>query len=142
VAGDAAEDGLIGIKDGRRRAVADEAMRGPVILLSLLCLAGAAHAQERAERARGEVLVQRHCALCHSVGTSGTSPNAAAPAFRELHRRYSIENLSEALAEGMLVGHPAMPEFEFQPQDIRAIVSYLKSIQTHQDAALPSHLAP
>lgn len=61
----------------------------------------------------------------------------AAPAFRELHRRYSIENLAEALAEGMLVGHPAMPEFEFRPKDVRAIIAYLKSVQTRDDAVLP-----
>ena len=117
-------------------------MRTVLVLVASLFLATTATAQERADRDRGQILVQRFCAACHAVGATGASPNAAAPAFRELHRRYNIENLAEALAEGMLVGHPAMPEFEFQPQDVRAIVAYLKSIQTHQDATLPSRLAP
>lgn len=111
-------------------------MRGLPILLAALVVAAPAAAQDKAERDRGAVLVQRYCASCHAVGTDGQSPNAAAPPFRELHRRYSIDALSEALAEGMLVGHPAMPEFEFQPDDIKAIVAYLKSIQTHQQARL------
>jgi len=73
------------------------------------------------------------------VGAKGDSPNPAAPPMRELHRRYSIDNLAEALAEGMLTGHPAMPEFEFPPNDVKAIIVYLKSIQTGQQAALRVH---
>jgi mono/diheme cytochrome c family protein len=111
-------------------------MRGPLILFALFALAGPAAAQDQAQRDHGAALTQRFCAGCHAIGRNGKSPNPAAPPFRELHRRYSIDNLAEALAEGMLVGHPAMPEFQFQPQDIRAIISYLKSIQTDQQARL------
>jgi cytochrome c len=128
---------LIGIKAGLTHMGAACAMRVAIALLAAFSLATAASAQERAQRQRGEILVHRYCAGCHAVEPTGDSPNAAAPPFRELHRRYSIDNLAEALAEGMLVGHPAMPEFEFQPNDIQAIVSYLKSIQTHQQATLP-----
>jgi len=117
-------------------------MRAALALLAALSLATAANAQERALRERGEVLVQRYCAGCHAVEPTGDSPNAAAPPFRELHRRYSIDNLAAALAEGMLVGHPAMPEFDFQANDIQSIVSYLKSIQTHQQATLPAPVGP
>lgn len=107
-------------------------MRGFAITFTVLAMASAAQAQERADRQRGATLSQRYCAGCHAVGLTGDSPNPAAPPFRELHRRYSIDNLAEALAEGMLVGHPAMPEFQFQPDDVRAIVAYLKSVQTNQ----------
>ena len=57
------------------------------------------------------------------------APIAAAPAFRTLSRRYPIEGLAEALGEGLSVGHPDMPEFVFEPDDIGAILDYLKSIQ-------------
>jgi mono/diheme cytochrome c family protein len=117
-------------------------MRKFLIVIGLLALATSAAAQESGARPRGAVLVQRFCAGCHAVGARGASPNPAAPAFRELHRRYSIESLAEALAEGMLVGHPAMPEFDFDPEDVKAIVTYLKSIQTNQDASLPHRPAP
>jgi hypothetical protein len=36
------------------------------------------------------------------------------------------------LAEGLLTGHPMMPEFRFPPEDGKAIIRYLKSIQTRQ----------
>ncbi len=59
---------------------------------------------------------------------------AAAPPFRELHRRYEPEQLSEALAEGILTGHPAMPQFEFSAPDVQSVILYLDSIQTRQGA--------
>lgn len=94
-------------------------------------LAGPAAAQTPSpSQARGEDLVQRHCGRCHATGWSGKSAEPAAPPFRELHRRYDPDQLGEALAEGLLTGHPMMPEFRFQPDDVRAIVDYLKSIQT------------
>lgn len=111
-------------------------MRAALLAFALLAAAPAASAQTRAQLERGEALVERNCAACHAVGVKGDSPDPAAPPFRELHRRYSIDNLAEALSEGMLTGHPAMPEFEFPPNDVRAIIAYLKSIQTNQRAAL------
>lgn len=116
-------------------------MRRLLVALGFAAIATAASAQNRAMLERGEALVQRNCAACHAVGVKGDSPDPAAPPFRELHRRYSIDNLAEALAEGMLTGHPAMPEFQFPPNDVRAIIAYLKSIQTNQSAALPAPLA-
>jgi hypothetical protein len=46
-----------------------------------------------------------------------------------LGKRCRIEFLEEALGEGIISGHPDMPEFEFAPADVGAIVAYLKSIQ-------------
>lgn len=99
-------------------------------------LAAAPAARAEPDLARGHALVERNCGVCHAVGRADTSANPAAPAFRELHRRYPVENLAEALAEGILTGHPQMPEFAFPPDDVSAIIAYLKSIQTHQGAAL------
>jgi cytochrome c len=78
---------------------------------------------------RGEFLLVTNCARCHAVGRSGTSPHPAAPHFRTLSRRYKIEGLAEALAEGLSTGHPDMPEFVFAPEDVGAIIKYLQSIQ-------------
>jgi mono/diheme cytochrome c family protein len=78
---------------------------------------------------RGELLVTRNCARCHAVGRTGVSPHPAAPPFRALSRKYKIEGLAEALAEGLSTGHPDMPEFVFAPKDVGAIIDYLKSIQ-------------
>jgi cytochrome c len=78
---------------------------------------------------RGEALLERDCARCHAVGLTGTSPHKGAPAFRTLSKRYPIESLEEALAEGIVSGHPDMPEFQYDPGDVGAIIAYLKSIQ-------------
>jgi mono/diheme cytochrome c family protein len=87
-----------------------------------------AHAQ-RSPETRGEDLVSRHCAMCHAIGRSGTSPDSKAPPFRMLGQRVPLESLQEPLGRGLLSGHPEMPEFAFPQQDIGAILRYLRSIQ-------------
>ena len=78
----------------------------------------------------GEELAVRHCGLCHAVGTDGVSPNPRAPAFRYLSKKYPLDNLQEALAEGIMVGHdgPEMPEFAFEPKQIDALIDHMKRI--------------
>lgn len=107
-------------------------MRGALAFAALA--AGPALAED-AQAAQGHEIVQRNCGMCHAVGRADASPNTAAPAFRDLHKRYPIDNLAEALAEGILTGHPQMPEFAFPPEQVSAIISYLKSIQTEQGAS-------
>jgi len=81
------------------------------------------------DRKRGEELLTRSCGSCHAVGVSGESPQKKAPPFRTLGQRYPIESLEEALGEGIMSGHPDMPEFKFDAPDVGAIIAYLKSIQ-------------
>ena len=78
---------------------------------------------------RGRALAQANCARCHAIGTTGESPLAKAPPFRTLHRRYSVENLAEAFAEGIKVAHP-MPEFRLEPAQIDDLMAYLKSLES------------
>jgi len=77
---------------------------------------------------RGEKLLVDACGSCHAVGR-GDSPDKAAPAFRTLGQRYPVEALEEALAEGVMTGHPDMPETKFDADDVGAIIAYLKPIQ-------------
>jgi len=77
---------------------------------------------------RGLDIADRNCSLCHAVGPQGASPNSKAPAFRTLRGRYPLENLSEALAEGMVVGHSGMPQIQLQPQQINDLIAYLKTL--------------
>ena len=88
-----------------------------------------AMAVEKALTDKGEVLVRENCARCHAVGLTGDSPNPAAPPFRTLSSKYPIGNLAEALAEGIVSGHPEMPIFVFGPHAVDAIIAYLESIQ-------------
>ena len=82
-----------------------------------------------ADERRGETLLARLCAGCHAIGRTGTSTHAQAPPFRHLGRRYKIEALEEALAEGLISGHPDMPEFQFSAEQVGDIVDYLNAIQ-------------
>jgi cytochrome c len=107
-------------------------------LAGLTLAAALLPASASADAARGQALVQKNCGMCHAVGRTGASPNAAAPAFRDLHLRYPVDSLAEALAEGILTGHPQMPEFRFAPEEVNDIILYLKSIQTEQGASLTS----
>jgi mono/diheme cytochrome c family protein len=77
----------------------------------------------------GRAMAQAHCARCHAIGKTGASPLKAAPPFRTLHLRYPVEGLAEALAEGIVTGHRAMPEFRFEPDQIADLISYLKSLE-------------
>jgi len=77
----------------------------------------------------GRALVTMYCADCHAVEATGESPLAIAPRFRDLHLRYDVEFLSEALVEGIVTAHPEMPQFEFDPDQAAAIVAYLKSLE-------------
>jgi mono/diheme cytochrome c family protein len=86
--------------------------------------------QDDADRVRrARELLEANCSRCHAIGRTGVSPHPAAPPFRALSRKYPVERLAEALAEGLFVGHPDMPEFVFEPEDVGAILDYLTSIQ-------------
>ena len=78
---------------------------------------------------RGRTFARVHCAQCHSIDRMTQSPLKIAPPFRTLHQRYPIETLAEALAEGISTGHPSMPEFRLEPDQINDLLSYLKSLE-------------
>ncbi len=78
---------------------------------------------------RGFVLVRVNCARCHAISVVGNSPLKIAPPFRTLHEHYPVEDLEESLAEGIVTGHPTMPEFRFDPGQVADIISYLKSLE-------------
>ncbi|MBV1698914.1 MAG: cytochrome c [Hyphomicrobiales bacterium] len=78
---------------------------------------------------RGLVFVRIHCAHCHSIMRVGESPLRIAPPFRTLHERYPVENLQESLGEGIVTGHPSMPEFQLDPGEVANVIAYLKSLE-------------
>jgi len=81
------------------------------------------------EARRGLALVRAHCARCHAIDKVSESPLKLAPPFRTLHLRYPVEDLEEPLAEGIVTGHPAMPEFTFDPGQVGDVIAYLKSLE-------------
>jgi mono/diheme cytochrome c family protein len=87
--------------------------------------------------ARGEAIARRQCGRCHAVGEAGASPMGLAPPFRDLSKRYPLENLEEALAEGIVTGHPAMPRFTFAPREINALLSYISGLKNREPPRQP-----
>ncbi len=96
-------------------------------LLSLLFIAPALAASPSEER--GKTFATNNCARCHSIDKVTQSPLKIAPPFRTLHNRYPVETLAEALAEGIQTGHPTMPEFQLDPDQIHDLLSYLKTLE-------------
>lgn len=99
------------------------AIAGVIALVSLPVPALAQGAQ------RGVVIARTYCMSCHSIDKVSPSPLAIAPPFRDLHKRYPVEGLEEALAEGIVTGHPTMPEFRFDPGQIRDFIAFLNSLK-------------
>jgi cytochrome c len=81
---------------------------------------------------RGRTFVQTNCSQCHAIGRIGESPLKVAPPFRELHKRYPVESLAEALSEGIVTGHPSMPQFRLDVAQINDLLAYLKSLEPAQ----------
>jgi mono/diheme cytochrome c family protein len=107
-----------------------------IVAFIVLLLAGAAPAAAATQDdlvAQGHAIAEADCARCHAIGPTGDSQLPIAPAFRTLSERYPVKDLEEALAEGIVSGHPEMPEFEFQPEEIDALIAYLQSVQAKQD---------
>jgi len=99
-----------------------------IVLVALWLVAGAALAQDGRVQ-RGRTFANANCASCHAVGPVGESPLKIAPPFRTLHARYPVEQLAEALAEGITTGHPTMPEFRLDAAQIGDLIAYLKSLE-------------
>jgi cytochrome c len=85
-------------------------------------------AQEPAVQ-RGVVIARTYCVECHAIDKVSPSPLKAAPPFRDLHKKYPVENLQEALAEGIVTGHPSMPEFRFDTGQIADFIAFLNSLR-------------
>ena len=115
----------------RRQAVTDACIRAlPIVVCAASVLAAQGSSAQPASADNGHDLIQRNCAMCHAVARADASPNPAAPAFRNLHLFFPVDNLARPLAKGSLVGHPPIPAFKFSPGEVSDIIQYLNNIQT------------
>ncbi len=103
--------------------VAIPAVLGFLIALSsgIPCMASSAE--------QGKRLALTYCARCHAIDKVSQSRLKIAPPFRTLHERYPVEMLEEALAEGIVTGHPDMPEFRFDGDQIGDLIAFLKTLE-------------
>ncbi|WP_426414108.1 c-type cytochrome [Bradyrhizobium ganzhouense] len=78
---------------------------------------------------QGKRLARTYCARCHAIDKVSPSPLRIAPPFRTLHERYPVEMLQEALAEGIVTGHPTMPQFSFDADQVGDFIALLKTLE-------------
>lgn len=78
---------------------------------------------------RGQQFATQACAGCHAVGPDGASPLTAAPPFRDVVHRYSMDRLEGRFAEGLVTSHPAMPAFVFRASEIDDLMAYLETLR-------------
>ena len=100
-----------------------ERMKLAALLLVPVALSGNASAGEGLE------LAEQYCQPCHAIGADDTSAHPDAPPFRVVFERHEPEMLAEALAEGIVVGHPDMPEFALPPSEIDALLRYFDTLR-------------
>jgi mono/diheme cytochrome c family protein len=103
------------------------ALVGGLVLTAVLPAAAAE--AESDGLAKGRALLKANCARCHAIGLEDSSAHGQAPPFRVVVTRYPPDDLSEALAEGITSGHPDMPEFVFEVDEVFAITEYLNSLR-------------
>jgi mono/diheme cytochrome c family protein len=122
------------VKAAGRRSSEDRGGGGVIMLRTalvatvLILSAEAAFALDP-DAQRGQTFVRANCALCHAVGHVGDSPLPAAPPFRTLHTLYPVEDLAESLAEGIITGHPSMPQFTLDAGQVDDVIAYLKTLE-------------
>lgn len=100
-----------------------------LVCVSVFSLVQAGAALASPEAQRGQEIVYKQCSECHAVDKTDTSPLSLAPPLRDLHKRYPVEHLEEAFAEGIYTGHLEMPQFQFEPDQINDLIAYLKSLE-------------
>ena len=104
--------------------------RLPNLLIALyLAFSSVAVAQMSPSEQRGQTFVRANCSNCHATDRASPSSLKIAPPFRELHLRYPVKSLQEALVEGVRTGHPNMPEFQLDPGQASDVIAYLKTLE-------------
>ena len=110
--------------------------RRRAIVMFICILATAAFTGPRASNAqgdqasaqRGRQLAERLCTECHTLLPRGGSPNAAAPPFRTLMEKLTLEGIEDELSEGILLGHKPMPQWQFSFQEVYDLSSFIASV--------------
>lgn len=80
--------------------------------------------------ARGRLLAERSCGVCHGLGAAGESNFPEAPPLRTVRYDYNAISFARATAEW----HSSvafMPPTELSDEDIADIGSYIRSLKKH-----------
>ncbi|WP_417813456.1 c-type cytochrome [Thalassospira alkalitolerans] len=97
--------------------------------------------EEHGDVSRGQAIAEQTCLRCHAKFDGDPHPNpdiTKAPALASFGQRWPLENLEEALAEGITVSHDqlTMPEFIFTPESIADLLAYLDDLSKQANKAM------
>ncbi len=81
--------------------------------------------------ARGKVFAEANCTSCHTL-TNDTAPRADVPSLARAADRFPAAMLAESLEAGIQVGHPKMPVFVFERENIADLVAYMETLRSER----------
>jgi cytochrome c len=112
-------------------------IRDALFCLALVALGASDALAANTDATAGKAILEKNCGRCHSLEASGASPLPQAPPLREVYLKYPIDQLEEGFAEGMGSRHRDMPQIQFSPDQVAAILNYLGSITGVDPARRP-----
>jgi mono/diheme cytochrome c family protein len=101
-----------------------------VATVALAGALGACASERRDPLEWGRQLALANCAACHAIGSEGGSINAFAPPFRDLRKTYDLASIELTFGRAQVNDHPPMPSFAAAPEDVSALMVYIKSVQS------------
>jgi mono/diheme cytochrome c family protein len=103
---------------------------GPLLPI-LLAASQAAFAQDGGQQHLGMRLFNQSCRVCH------TKPQLASPQYAPVLSMQTLGGNAEIMREVISNGTPRMPGFkyDFKPEQIDAIIAYIKTLPASADAA-------
>ena len=78
---------------------------------------------------QGEAMAETICAACHAIGLDDMRPHQDAPAFRDLSASHSMDSLRERFLQGIMTDHPAMLDYQFEPEEVDSLIYYISALQ-------------
>ncbi|HUU66224.1 MAG TPA: cytochrome c [Methyloceanibacter sp.] len=102
----------------------------------------AAAAGDSGAATHGKAILEKNCARCHAIGATDKSPLEQAPPLRQIYLTYPIEQLEGGFAEGMGSRHQDMPQIQFSPDDVAAILTYLGGVTGRDPSTRPRSEVP
>jgi hypothetical protein len=70
-------------------------------------------------------------------GRNGRKPDGACASISRAVQAVFDRKPRRRLAEGIVVGHPAVPRFTFDPREINALISYISSLKNRGPSDQP-----
>lgn len=86
----------------------------------------------QSSKEHGKVLAQSMCSECHAIQSAQVfSPNSYAPPFEKIANLRGMS--APALTSMLYSSHRRMPNIILRPEEARAIVSYILTLQDTDD---------